>query len=468
MNSYREIINKKDEKFEFDQNFIFKLPLMHQGLNQRLIALNEKCKLGVMSMADFGNIENLSLRDYFKIELLFKLFFFFILFGIHMKGYNIPIFITLLIIYYWYYLYMDINAFYDKKIGEIKLTKDEIREVKSDFKSEEQLKNEEENIDINYKNEHDNFTRNHNQSDINDDGNKNNLNNPNLLNENEIDYDLNYVKSNDIIIEDENGNNKISKINYINQEKTDNLDNLDSAKNKELFPEMEGISNLMKKYEKEKIKRSPNETQDGFIKYDIYSNSFIIIRYYLTFLFEIIFTLIMSLFPFWFDEFELHNPVILQQIESELSQTQNLISEEPINDIKNENHITTNENQINDRRAENKEESQILENEMNSLRPEIEMVSRKQKLPDYSKSIISEKILIKSSNDTRLVNNSEDHNNVNNLQPKYILVDENENRTENEFVFSENVNIDTLSYNEPILESLKKKNEKEQEETTLN
>jgi hypothetical protein len=441
------------------------MPLMHQGLNQRLTALNEKCKLGVMSMADFGNIENFSLRDYFKIELLFKLFFFFILFGIHMKGYNIPIFITLLIIYYWYYLYMDINAFYDKKIGEIKLTKEEIREVKTDFKSEEELKNEEESLDLKNKNGHDNLARNEIQSDIKADEYRDNLNNPNLLNENEINYDLNYVKSNDIIIEDEEGTNKISKINYINQE---NVDNLDSDKNKELLPEMEGISNLMKKYEKEKIKSSVNETQEGFIKYNLYTHSLILIRYYATFLFEIIFTMIMSLFPFWFDEFELHNPVILKQTERELSQTQNLTNEEPITEIKNENEIITKENQINDNRTENKEESIILENEMNSLRPEIEIVSSKQKLPDYSKSIISEKILIKSSNDTRLVNNSEDHNNVNNLQPKYILVDENENRTENEFVFSENVNIDTLSYNEPILESLKKKNEKEHEETNLN
>jgi hypothetical protein len=179
--------------------------------------------------------------------------------------------------------------------------------------------------------------------------------------------------------------------------------------------------------------------------------------------------MVMSLFPFWYEEFEIQNPLISQQIVNEVSQTQNATNEETIPQTNNiENQITENENEFNDIRGENKKETQIIEQEMDSLRPEIEMVSRKQILPDYAKSIASEKILIKSSNDTRLVNHSEEHNIINNLETKYILVDENENRTENEFVFSENVNIDTLSYNEPILESLKKKNEKEYEETNLN
>lgn len=66
----------------------------------------------------------------------------------------------------------------------------------------------------------------------------------------------------------------------------------------------------------------------------------------------------------------------------------------------------------------------------------------------------SEKIVIKSSNDTRRVNNDEDG--------RQFLFVENENKTENEYVFSENVNIDTLSYNEPMIE-FKKKQEEEKE-----
>jgi hypothetical protein len=64
----------------------------------------------------------------------------------------------------------------------------------------------------------------------------------------------------------------------------------------------------------------------------------------------------------------------------------------------------------------------------------------------------SEKLIYhKSSVDTKLVNHEVE-------QQKYHLVEEDhERKSENEFVFSENVNIDTLSYNEPIVESLKKK-----------
>jgi hypothetical protein len=106
------------------------MPLMHQGINQRLSNFNEKWRPEIRSTRAYEHIDNFSIRDYFKIDLIFKLFFFFILFGIHMKGLNLPIFIVLLVGYYWYYLNMDINAFYDKKISEIKLTKEEKKEVK--------------------------------------------------------------------------------------------------------------------------------------------------------------------------------------------------------------------------------------------------------------------------------------------------------------------------------------------------
>lgn len=182
----------------------------------------------------------------------------------------------------------------------------------------------------------------------------------------------------------------------------------------------------------------------------------------------------MSLFPFWYDEFEAHNPVITQnniQINNintqPPTQSQNISDEDVA--LPDGDHMKVVENEINKSNKIYSNEVTPTREEQDSLRPEIEMVSNKDKLPDDPKSHNSEKILIKSSNDTRLVNHSEDHNmNNNNVVTKYILVDENENKTENEFVFSENVNIDTLSYNEPLLESMKKKNEKEQEENHIN
>jgi hypothetical protein len=73
-------------------------------------------------------------------------------------------------------------------------------------------------------------------------------------------------------------------------------------------------------------------------------------------------------------------------------------------------------------------------------------------LPNENKFKI-ERDIVKSNTDTRKVNHDDD-------QTKYQLVEETENRTENEFVFSENVNIDNLSYfNEPMSEIKKKENE---------
>ena len=143
----------------------------------------------------------------------------------------------------------------------------------------------------------------------------------------------------------------------------------------------------------------------------------------------------MSLLPLWCDEFELHNPIITRIINPVNNQTEIKNNEEVINEAQ----IINNESPRNDQ-----DSYPIMQGEFNlndSLNPhEGEIKNIHEKHFTELKSQISEKILIKSSSDTRLVNPSEDQNN------KYYLVEENESRTESEFVFSENVNIDTLSY----------------------
>jgi hypothetical protein len=183
----------------------------------------------------------------------------------------------------------------------------------------------------------------------------------------------------------------------------------------------------------------------------------------------------MSALPMWCDEFEQHNPVIQRlQLAAENSNqavnTPNNREIEMTNLNQEENNIIReihDENQIN-----NEIQQEMMDELHQQMREQIQHIEEQEMNPHEDKNIhdkhpefksqiskISEKILIKSSNnDTRNVNHSEDQN------PKFFLVEENENRTENEFVFSENVNIDTLSYNEPIIESLRKKNEKESEE----
>ena len=131
--------------------------------------------------------------------------------------------------------------------------------------------------------------------------------------------------------------------------------------------------------------------------------------------------MVLSLFPLWCDEFENNNPVIVR------------------------NTTQTVENRVVE--LDEIESNHSQERELKSL--------QEKTVPHEFKSQISEKIPYE---DTRMVNISDGQNNPNN---KFFLVEENESKTENEFVFSENVNIDNLSYNEPIIDRLKNKKDEE-------
>ena len=79
---------------------IANMPLFSKQLKERISHETRKSKLNMFSYED-GIVEDFPLRNYFKFEILFKLFMFFILFGFQIKGYNQPMFISLLIAYYW-------------------------------------------------------------------------------------------------------------------------------------------------------------------------------------------------------------------------------------------------------------------------------------------------------------------------------------------------------------------------------
>lgn len=127
--------------------------------------------------------------------------------------------------------------------------------------------------------------------------------------------------------------------------------------------------------------------------------------YYGFFLLEILFTMVLSLIPVWSDQFEMSNPMIVQEREEQLE-----------NDESNE-------------REEN------LADRVSSQRHEVEELK-------------DEKEVIKSSTNTRKVHNDE--------QSKKFNIIQDENKTENEFIFSENVYIDNLSYNESMPNERKK------------
>lgn len=98
VNGNNALIN--DHFMNDNLNLISRMPLFSSQLKERVAFETRKNKLNIFSFED-TIIENYPLRDYFRIEILFKLIMFFILFGFQIKGYNLPIFISLLILYYW-------------------------------------------------------------------------------------------------------------------------------------------------------------------------------------------------------------------------------------------------------------------------------------------------------------------------------------------------------------------------------
>lgn len=174
------------------------------------------------------------------------------------------------------------------------------------------------------------------------------------------------------------------------------------------------------------------------------------------YIFKAIWVFFFSLFPAWSDEFELHNPYpkanTTVNSNNAINQQQENNTERNIENIENiDNNTDPN--------------TGIYKNIINTVVIDEKIEEHKEKVLDNitheylrDRNSEKEKVVIKSYTDTRYVNRSEDQNN----NGKYLLVEEeNENKTENEFVFSENVNIDTLSYNEPLVESWKKKHEEE-------
>lgn len=88
--------NNVNSNGSFDY-FLKKLPLFHPQLKHRYSEITEK------SQDTYENkiIENFPIRNYFQFGLMIKLFLMLLLFGFGMKGFNFPIFIALLVIYYW-------------------------------------------------------------------------------------------------------------------------------------------------------------------------------------------------------------------------------------------------------------------------------------------------------------------------------------------------------------------------------
>jgi Ca2+/Na+ antiporter len=244
---------------------INKFPLMHNNIQHRLKSVNEKNKLTTTESYDPDNVEAYPLRDYLKVEVFFKLFLFFILFGSHVKGYNIPFFISMLIVYYWYCLYTDMVAYYDKKINEFKLTPEEQKELNflddedaiKDFENEEEGEenseqddsgenslHQEETIQQNIEREDTTRQRQIPQGDVNE-----------LLEENEA----NINKNRDYFERDKIQSD--SKIDDIHIEEIDKLDNEVLAARGKYFTETQNLQNKENIDNKDNLSQFQNENR---------------------------------------------------------------------------------------------------------------------------------------------------------------------------------------------------------------
>lgn len=171
-----------------------------------------------------------------------------------------------------------------------------------------------------------------------------------------------------------------------------------------------------------------NDTIERFNDHLYYPYSYIF-----ALLFEVVSSFLYSLFPTWYENFDLNNPIHYES-----------------------NSNNTNEEEADQLRANNNIDSKNSINDSNSQQQEGTVISREVKIFSSNNS---EKVNVPSSS---MMNNSEYHHRL------FTFFRPNDNKTENEYVFSEKDNIDNISNNESLLEFQRLKNETEDEEDKKN
>ncbi len=259
--------NKKESPLQF-------FPLMNYAVSQRIEAINKKDPLFPLSSFEPGRLEYYPLRDYFNFNLILRLLLTFIIFNLNNHLYKF-IFLCFLIGYYWYSIYILVDAYYEKKKDEIKLTEEELKIVKNALLEPIiNMKIENTNNDL--------FTG--------------IINNQNKEEE---------KKDNPLM-----DNNRINNINNNNQPNLDlganpnrfvgqNLNmflnpNIGNNNNREpvFTPEMEGIDHLLNQKKDDKATQQTVEVEKSKLQI----------------IWKCIYLLFITLIPNWTDEFERDNP----------------------------------------------------------------------------------------------------------------------------------------------------------------
>jgi len=201
-----------------------------------------------------------------------------------------------------------------------------------------------------------------------------------------------------------------------------------------------------------KIKEEKNENikNEGFLKSAV------------SLLIEFLITFCLSLYPGWCDEFENKNPVINNDA---LIQPENANNN---NEINNEEELKNMEEKIKEDIDKNLLKELNTKEDEDSKEKKLEAANKVSINTDIDENVLSEnneknnpkegkyeRVILKSSNDTRNVNHDE--------QSKTFNIFPDDIKTENEFIFSENAYIDNISYNNESLFEAHKRREMEKE-----
>lgn len=321
--------------------------------------------------------ENYPMKGYFQLGLFFRLILTLLFFGFGMKTFSFSLFISGLIIYYWYTVIADISNYYDNKISEVKFNDKEGGMLDGDLlqyltKKDEEERNEEKKEKKKEKEEGD------------------------ILIENE-EFEMNNKKK---VVDDEKEEKNEEIYKNINENmKLDDRNTIEDTKRNTIH---------------EDLNKNPHQTStEKPEEHSLFSIRSVCL---------ILKTFLFSMIPPWSEEFERNNPII-QPIQTEAEIKQDVKQDEKIE--------STLKNEIN------------LENEQNkqSLLTDLDEVDHQKK----EKKTISE---------TKRVNLDINSN----LKRFNLINEENFDEASREFVFSDNVVIENISYqNESIQEMMLKR-----------
>ena len=327
--AYNKVIESKKNNKNESPLQVF--PLMNYAVSQRIEAINKKDPLFPLSSFEPGRLEYYPLRDYFNFNLILRLLLTFIIFNLNNHLYKF-IFLCFLIGYYWYSIYILVDAYYEKKKDEIKLTEEELKIVKNALL---------EPI-LNMKIENTN----------------NDLFNGLINNQNKEEE----KKDNPII-----DNNRINNINNNNQPNLDlganpnrfvgqNLNmflnpNIGNNNREPAFtPEMEGIDHLLNQKKDDKTTQQTVEVEKSKLQI----------------IWKCIYLLFITLIPNWTDEFERDNPFPNERNNNNENNVENRDNNNNDNNPPNNNidniNLDNEQNNINNQEPQNNKNENIKEN----------------------------------------------------------------------------------------------------------